>query len=110
MTEKPEDAFKARLDAAQAARNKEKGVAAHSNAVGLPSGIGLGFRIGTELVVGLAVGAGVGYLIDRWLGSSPWLTILFFFLGAGAGVMNVYRAVNGLGSRVGFQKPRDGKE
>ncbi len=110
MAENPEDAFKARLAAAQSQRDKEKGVAAHSAAVGLPSGMGLGFRIGMELVVGLAVGGGVGYLIDRWLGSSPWLTILFFFLGAGAGVMNVYRAVNGLGSRVGYQKPGDGKE
>jgi ATP synthase protein I len=110
MTQEPEDVFKARLAAAQAQRDKEKGVTAHSGSMGLPSGMGLGFRIGVELVVGLAVGGGVGYLIDRWLGSSPWLTILFFFFGAGAGVMNVYRAVNGLGSRVGFQKPRDGKE
>jgi ATP synthase protein I len=110
MAQESEDAFKARLAAAQAQRDKEKGVTAHSASVGLPSGMGLGFRIGVELVVGLAVGGGVGYLIDRWLGSSPWLTILFFFFGAGAGVMNVYRAVNGLGSRVGFQKPRDGKE
>ena len=80
MAQEPDDAFQARLASAQAQRDKEKGITAHSNAVGLPSGMGLGFRIGIELVVGLAVGGGVGYLIDRWLGSSPWLTILFFFL------------------------------
>jgi ATP synthase protein I len=110
VAQEPDDAFQARLASAQAQRDKEKGITAHSNAVGLPSGMGLGFRIGIELVVGLAVGGGVGYLIDRWLGSTPWLTIVFFFLGAGAGVMNVYRTVNGLGSRIGYQTPRDGKE
>jgi len=110
VADDPDAAFQARLAAARSQRDKEKGPDVHSAGAGLPSGMGIGFRIGVELVVGLAVGGGVGYLIDRWLGTSPWLAIVFFFLGAGAGVMNVYRAMNGLGSRVGFKKPDSGKE
>jgi len=38
------------------------------------------------------MGAGAGYLLDRWLGSSPWAFILFFFIGVTAGILNVVRA------------------
>ena len=51
-----------------------------------------GFRLSTELVGGVLVGAGLGWLIDRWLGSSPWGLIVFLLLGFAAGVVNVMRA------------------
>jgi ATP synthase protein I len=53
---------------------------------------GFAFRIGVELVVALVVGAGIGWLLDRWLGTGPFLFLLFFFLGAAAGILNVFRA------------------
>ncbi|HKS84427.1 MAG TPA: AtpZ/AtpI family protein, partial [Pseudolabrys sp.] len=46
----------------------------------------------TELVAGVLVGAAVGWLLDRWLGTSPWGLIVFFLLGFAAGVLNVMRA------------------
>jgi len=51
-----------------------------------------GFRLSTELVAGVLVGAGIGWLLDRWLGISPWGLIVFFLLGFAAGVLNVMRA------------------
>jgi ATP synthase protein I len=42
--------------------------------------------------VGLVVGGGIGWLLDRWLGTSPLLLILFFLVGAAAGMYNVVRA------------------
>jgi len=51
-----------------------------------------GFRLSTELVGGVLVGAGIGWLLDRWLGSTPWGLIVFLLLGFAAGVMNVMRA------------------
>jgi ATP synthase protein I len=53
---------------------------------------GFAFRIGVELVSALLVGAGIGWLLDRWLGTTPFLLLLFFFLGAAAGILNVFRA------------------
>jgi ATP synthase protein I len=50
------------------------------------------FRLSVELVVGLVVGGGIGWLLDRWLGTSPLLLILFFLVGAAAGMYNVVRA------------------
>ena len=56
------------------------------------SGIARGFRLSTELVAGVLVGAGLGWLIDRWLGISPWGLIIFLLLGFTAGVLNLMRA------------------
>lgn len=51
-----------------------------------------GFRLSTELVAGVLVGAGLGWLLDRWLGTTPWGLIVFLLLGFAAGILNVMRA------------------
>ena len=56
------------------------------------SGYAKGFRLSSELVAGVIVGAGIGWLIDRWLGISPWGLIVFLLLGFAAGVLNVMRS------------------
>ena len=57
-----------------------------------PSAIARGFRLSTELVAGVLLGAGLGWLLDWWLGISPWGMIVFLLLGFAAGVLNVMRA------------------
>ena len=75
---------------------------------GLPkSAIGIAFRVGVELVAGVVVGAAIGYGLDQWLGTTPWMLIVFFFLGAAGGMMNVYRAATGQGLSVGYTKDQD---
>ena len=61
--------------------------------------VGVGVRIAIELLSGLLVGLGVGYALDRWLGTRPWLMLAFFVLGTAAGFMNVLRAVRSLEQR-----------
>ena len=56
------------------------------------SGFARGFRLSTELVAGVLVGAGIGWLLDRWLGTTPWGLMVFLLLGFAAGVLNVMRA------------------
>jgi ATP synthase protein I len=56
------------------------------------SGYAKGFRLSSELVAGVVVGAGIGWLIDRWLAISPWGLIVFLLLGFAAGVLNVMRS------------------
>jgi ATP synthase protein I len=56
------------------------------------SGFARGFRLATELVAGILAGAGIGWVFDRLLGSSPIGLIIFLLLGFAAGVLNVVRA------------------
>ena len=65
-------------------------------------GLGLAARVGVELVAALIVGGGIGFLLDRWLGTNPWLLVMFFLLGAAAGMLNVYRVMSGMGQAVGY--------
>ena len=53
--------------------------------------IGFAFKLGTELVASIAVGTIIGFILDTWLDTKPWLIIIFFFLGSAAGILNVIR-------------------
>ena len=55
------------------------------------SALGLATRAITELVVGIAVAMGIGWLLDRWLGTKPWLMLVLMPFGFAAGVVNVMR-------------------
>ena len=56
------------------------------------SAMALGFRLSSELVAGVAVGAGIGWGFDRLLSTSPFGFIVFLLLGFVAGVVNVVRS------------------
>ena len=56
--------------------------------------MGNAFKLGTELVAAVAVGTIIGFILDSWFDTKPWLIIIFFFLGAIAGMLNVIRAAN----------------
>jgi ATP synthase protein I len=74
------------------------------------SGLGWAFRIGVEMVSALIVGVGIGYALDWWLGTKPWFLVVFFLLGAGAAIVNVYRAAMGFGLAVGYKDAGEGEE
>ncbi len=69
-------------------------------------GLSLALKIGVELVASLAIGVGIGLLLDGWLGSAPWMLVVFFMLGAAAGMLNVYRAMAGMSHSVGYASER----
>jgi ATP synthase protein I len=50
------------------------------------------FRFVAELIVGVGVGGFIGWVLDRLLGTKPWLLVLFVALGFAAGLLNVIRA------------------
>ena len=66
------------------------------------AGMALAGRVATELVAGIAVGAFAGWLIDRWLGTTPAFMLVLFFLGAAGGMMNIWRLLNGKGMGAGY--------
>jgi ATP synthase protein I len=61
-----------------------------------PSIGGAGVQVGIELVAGVFGGALIGYWLDRWLDTWPLWFLIFFFLGAAAGMLNAYRHIRRL--------------
>ena len=66
------------------------------------AGIALAGRVATELVAGIAVGTFLGWLIDRWLETTPIFMLILFFLGAAGGLMNIWRLLTGRGMSAGY--------
>ena len=85
----PED-FKTRLKIAKSKIKKK--IQSDSEKKG--SFIGNAFKLGTELVAAVVVGTIIGFILDSWFDTKPWLIIIFFFLGAAAGMLNVIRTAN----------------
>jgi len=92
----------ARIREAQAKRSNE---ADRAGKTSRGAGLSLALRLAMELVVGFAVGVGIGIGLDYWLNSAPLFLIVFFFLGAGAGMLNVYRVATGAGQSIGYKRP-----
>ena len=92
----------AELDKAAQARRGDR-PASRSDDPGTQQGMGVGLRIGVELVVAVVVSTGLGWAFDKGLGTRPWGMIVMFFLGIAAGMVNVYRAVTGVRTAVGFR-------
>jgi ATP synthase protein I len=78
-------------------------------------GMAHGMRMAAEMVAAVVVGGGIGWGLDWWLGSKPWLFLLFFLLGFVAGVLNVMRGYERMqsefmartGGRIGHSVPDD---
>ncbi len=83
----PEEKFKTRL---KIAKNKIK-KKTDQNKQEPRSNIGEAFKMSTELVSAVAVGTIIGFILDKWFGTKPWLILTFFFVGVIAGIMNVIR-------------------
>ena len=85
----PED-FKTRLKIAKSKLKNQ----IHENNESRGSFMGNAFKLGTELVAAVAVGTIIGFILDSWFDTKPWLIIIFFFLGAAEGMLNVIKAAN----------------
>ena len=80
------DQFKARLEIAKSKilkKNKDSKQSSSSN-------IGVAFKLSTEMVAAVVVGTIIGFILDNWFGTKPWLILIFFFVGVIAGILNVF--------------------
>ncbi len=86
---------------------RERPPAGGANTQSPGSALGLALRVGVELVSALAIGLAIGWLLDKWLDTRPWLMLVFIFLGGGAGILNVYRMARGFGYAVGYKQDQE---
>jgi ATP synthase protein I len=54
---------------------------------------GQAFKLSSEFIAAIAVGIGIGWVLDHWAGTSPFGLIVFLLLGFGGGILNVLRSV-----------------
>ena len=84
------DQFKTRLEIAKNKILKKSNISKQSSS----SNLGIAFKMSTEMVAAVVVGTIIGFILDSWFDTKPWLIIIFFFLGAAAGILNVIRTAN----------------
>lgn len=62
-----------------------------ANSNGFRQGLGIAFRLGTEMTVATLLGAVMGYGADQIFGTKPWGLAIGVVLGGAGGMLNVYR-------------------
>ncbi|MDP7541444.1 MAG: AtpZ/AtpI family protein [Candidatus Pelagibacter bacterium] len=86
------DSFKTRLEIA-----KNKAYRENSKENDKPvSSLGTAFKLSAELVAAVAVGTIIGFILDNWFDTKPWLILIFFFVGVIAGIMNVIKSAKNM--------------
>ena len=86
------DQFKTRLQIAKDKLLKRELYNKRQNS----SSIGAAFKLSTELVVAVAVGTIIGFILDNTFGTKPWLILIFFFIGVITGIVNVFRSAKNM--------------
>ncbi len=54
----------------------------------------LAMTVGTTVSSQIVGGVLLGYLLDRWLGTSPWLSVIGLVLGTVSAFISLYRLMN----------------
>jgi len=85
------DRLERRLNQAREAHDLRQGRGKSAQAMSEGKGYAFALRASIEMVSTLAVGVLIGWALDRWLETGPWLLIAGLFMGAAAGALNVYR-------------------
>ena len=89
------DQFKTRLEIAKNKIFKKSKISKQSSS----SNLGIAFKMSTELVAAVVVGTIIGFILDNWFGTKPWLILIFFFVGVVAGILNVVRSAKNMQSK-----------
>ncbi len=96
------DELEARLEKARARNDPRR----REN--GSQGGYGAAFQVAIEMVGTLVVSVGLGWMLDDWLATGPLFLVIFFFFGAAAGGLNVYRRALQMTARMNQESDADG--
>jgi ATP synthase protein I len=63
--------------------------------------------LGLELAIAVVIGLAIGYYLDKWLGTGPWMTVIWLAIGFAAGVRSLYRAALRSGEDLEKREKKD---
>ena len=114
LTPQERDAFKQRADELgrklEAAKDHSttlpKKSASPTDSTANGAAMGKALRVSTELIGGIVVGSGLGWLLDQWLKTGSTFFVIGFLLGSAAGMMNVIRSAMSI--KTGPNNPKAG--
>jgi len=89
----PANSFEARLRSARQRQGLDVAASSAGRDPASLSAMGIGMRVGVELVAALVVGVAIGWGLDHWLHTMPAFLVVFVLLGGAAGVANVMRLI-----------------
>jgi len=88
----PKDQFKTRLEIAKKKISKRSTFSKDTSS----SKLGIAFKMSTEMVAAVVVGTIIGFILDNWFGTKPWLILIFFFVGVITGILNVVKSAKNM--------------
>ena len=91
----PKDQFRTRLEIAKNKILKKSNISKQSSS----SNLGTAFKMSTELVAAVVVRTIIGFILDNWFGTKPWLILIFFFVGVVTGILNVVKSAKKMQSK-----------
>jgi ATP synthase protein I len=91
-----------RIDSVQSEKQAE--IEEQQDRANRSRGMAYGLRMSSELVAAILVGGFMGYMLDTWLGTRPWLFLVFMMLGFSAGILNILRAFKRMQAEIESQK------
>ena len=100
---KKSDDLKTRLKIAKAKIDKNSVNNNNKNT----SSMGKALKLSTEMIAAVLVGTIIGFILDSWFDSKPWLIIIFFFVGAAAGITNVVRSAKLMQKNVNKKQQKE---
>ena len=97
----PNDDLKTRIEKAQSTKDEDSKLKERMKDA---ENMSNGMRAGAELIGSIGGGAFIGWLLDGWLGTQPWMLIVFLMLGIITGFVNVYRTTQNIGHSPGYSQ------
>lgn len=87
--------------------NNDKVIKKQDDDANVSSGLAQGMRLGMEFMSGTIAGFLLGWALDKHFDTTPWFLLTGIVLGFCAGILNVYRFINGMDDGIGINRQSD---
>jgi len=111
LSQETRDEFQQRLDKlGEKLDQATKGDQVDRHQSASSSGLAIAMRMGSEFVAAVLIGGAIGWFLDKWMGSTPFMLFLFLMVGFAAGTMTIIRVGKRLNEKQDLKASNDAKD